>query len=223
MNVLIQISHMLLGCLEMLQHNRYLFLRKAPDIGCSNQSKTEQKKGTEILEGMSTFIFHTHTHTRVRLLEFTYNQHLWKHEVCVTVCACVLRPDTSHQSYCTPWGVRGCCPTGTCRSSVLGPAIFLSTTNLMTEPWGLIAPPRLSACSMLCSVPVVLHRCLSEECLLHDWCKTHTSSSSPWPRAQPFILKWRRPAPHQSELSACSLLHCLASEKDYYFNSIYYE
>lgn len=55
-----------------------------------------------------------------------------------------LHTDTSHQSQCTPQGEpKVAVPPGTCRSSVLGAVIFLPTTNLMTEPRGLITatPP----------------------------------------------------------------------------------
>lgn len=132
------------------------------------------------------------------------------------------------------WEVAVSVPPGNCRSSVLGAVIFLSTTSLMTEPRGLITPPPTTSATLLpaprSSFPLVLPRCLSEGCLLCDWCSSpHKAphpfchASSPWPRAQPFILKWRRPALHQPGPSACSLLYCLASEKDYYFNSIYCE
>lgn len=61
------------------------------------------------------------------------------------------RADTSHQSPCRPRGAggRGRCPTGTCRSSVLGAVIFLSATDLMTEPRGLITPPSPSPSSCI--------------------------------------------------------------------------
>lgn len=139
--------------------------------------------------------------------------------------------DTSHQSSCGPRGVRGRGgrPIETCRISVLGAVIFLSTATLMAEPQGLITPPLLRL--------VVQHRCQSEGCLLHDWCscphkgppstllphQLPSRLASVAPGSAPFILKWRRPATHQPGPSACSLLHCLASEKDYYFNSIYCE
>ena len=144
------------------------------------------------------------------------------------------RLDTSHQSQCRPGGARGCgrSPTGTCRSSVLGAVIFLSATDLMTEPRGLITPPPPThqpppaPLSTPLSYPGACQRgvCSATGVAVHIKAPPPSHrSSSPWPRAQPFILKWRRPAPHQPGPSACSLLHCLASEKDYYFNSIYCE
>lgn len=132
------------------------------------------------------------------------------------------RGDTSHQSPRTPMGMGGCglCTVGTCRIFLLGAVIFLSHNDRAP---GLIAPP-LSRSS---SVPVVLPRCLSEGCLLHDWCSNpHKRPPPPPPHGpglSPFISKRCAPALKEPRPSAHGLLHCLASEKDYYFNSIYCE
>ncbi|CAB1414229.1 unnamed protein product [Pleuronectes platessa] len=146
----------------------------------------------------------------VRLLELTHSWRLCERVEAGRGEGGSKQTDMSHQSLRRPRGMRGCrvCPTGTCRSSVLGAVIFLSTTNLMTEPRGLITPPPPT------SFPSPAPR--------SSLSPLSYPASSPWPGAQSFILKWRRPALHQPGPSACSLLHCLASEKDYYFNSIYW-
>lgn len=141
----------------------------------------------------------------------------------------------SHQSLCRPRGARGRgrCPIETCRISVLRAVIFLSATYLMTEPRGLVTPPPPSqlgsSLSNPLSCPGVCQRGVCSKAGVAVHIKDPLCPPAPlhallsWPRAQPFILKWRRPALHQPEPSAHSPLHCLAWKKDYYFNSIYCE
>ena len=74
---------------------------------------------------------HTHTHTHTlwfRLLEFTHHQRLgWG-------CYGLTRPTSPPVPLPPPSRVKGCCPTGMCRFSVLGAPAFFPPTAKWQSP-----------------------------------------------------------------------------------------
>lgn len=190
---------------------------------------------------MCTQRLHTDKHTHilhVRLLELTYNQRLWARvKAGGSVCWGgwgFARWHVPPVPVYTPGEPKVSIPPGTCRSSVLGAVIFLPTTNLMTEARGLITatpPPPPTHPPPPPAAPRSFRPPLSYPGVCQRGVCSATGGKQPaasLPRTHGLGLSlsfWSGAgrALHQPGPSACSLRHCLASEKDYYFNSIYCE